>query len=93
MGVPVVTCPGDTFVSRQGLSFLSTIGVTDTVARNHDEYVELAVALAQDLLRLAGIRARLRPEMAASPLCDGRRFAAALRDVLRGAWRRWCEAQ
>ena len=93
MGVPVVTCPGETFASRHSLSHLSNVGLTETIAADRDEYVEIAVRLAADLPRLAGIRARLRQQMADSPLCDGRRFAANLMDVLRGAWRPWCANQ
>jgi predicted O-linked N-acetylglucosamine transferase (SPINDLY family) len=91
MGVPVVTCPGQTFASRQSLSHLSNIGLTETIARNLDEYVDIAVGLAQDLPRLAKMRAELRPRMAASPLCDGRRFAANLMALLRNVWRQWCQ--
>ncbi len=57
MGVPVLTCPGETFASRHSLSHLSTVGLTETIARTLDEYVELAVTLARDLSRLASLRA------------------------------------
>jgi predicted O-linked N-acetylglucosamine transferase (SPINDLY family) len=93
MGVPVVTCPGETFASRQSLGHLSAVGFTETIASNLDEYVDIAVRLASDLPRLAGIRARLREQMAASPLCDGRRFAGNLMQLLRGVWREWCRKQ
>jgi predicted O-linked N-acetylglucosamine transferase (SPINDLY family) len=33
MGVPVVSCPGETFASRHGLSHLANVGLTETVAR------------------------------------------------------------
>lgn len=68
MGVPVVTWPGETFASRHSLSHLSTVGLTETIADNADDYVESAVALSQDLPRLAAVRSRLRAQMAASPL-------------------------
>jgi protein O-GlcNAc transferase len=89
MGVPVVTCPGETFASRHSLSHLSNVGLTETIARDLDEYVELAVALASDLPRLATLRAGLRERMAASPLCDGERFAKNLMVLLREVWRDW----
>ena len=60
MGVPVVTCPGETFASRHALSHLSNVGLTETIARDFEEYVEIAVALASDLPRLAAIRAAAR---------------------------------
>ncbi len=89
MGVPVVTCPGDTFASRHGLSHLSNVGLTETIAHDLDEYVELAVSLAGDLPRLANLRAGLRERMAASPLCDGKRFATDWVARLRGVWEQW----
>ena len=83
MGVPVVTCPGETFAGRHSLSHLSNVGLTETIARDLDEYVELAVSLAGDLPRLAALRAGLRQRMAASPLCDGKRFADNFVSLLR----------
>jgi predicted O-linked N-acetylglucosamine transferase (SPINDLY family) len=93
MGVPVLTCPGETFASRHSLSHLSNVGLADTIARTLEEYVELAVTLACDLPRLASLRAGLRERMAASPLCDGKRFAGNLMNVLRDAWREWCQRE
>jgi predicted O-linked N-acetylglucosamine transferase (SPINDLY family) len=90
MGVPVVTWPGQPFASRHGLSYLSSLGLTETIARDGEEYVQIAVDLAQDLPRLAKLRAELRERMAASPLCDGKRFAANLMALLRNVWRDWC---
>jgi predicted O-linked N-acetylglucosamine transferase (SPINDLY family) len=90
MGVPVVTCPGDTFAGRQSLSHLSNVGLTETIAGNLEESVDVAVRLANDLPRLAAIRAGLRQRVAESPLCDGKRFAANLMALLRGVWRDWC---
>ena len=89
MGVPVITCPGETFASRDSFSHLSSLGLTETIARDLDEYVELAVSLAADLPRLAALRAGLRQRMAVSPLCDGKRFASNLASLLRGMWEQW----
>ncbi len=91
MGVPVVTCPSETFASRHSLSHLSNVGLTETIARDLDEYVELAVSLAGDLPRLAGLRAGLRARMAASPLCDATRFAANLASRLQEVWEQRAE--
>ena len=49
MGVPVVTCPGETFAGRHSLSHLANVGLTETIARDFDEYVEIAASLAGDL--------------------------------------------
>jgi len=91
MGVPVITCPGETFASRHSLSHMSNIGLTETVARDLSHYVELAAQWASDLPRLAHLRAELRGRMARSPLCDGPHSAANLMHLLRTVWRQWCE--
>jgi predicted O-linked N-acetylglucosamine transferase (SPINDLY family) len=90
MGVPVVTCPGRTFASRHGLTHLSNVGLTETIAEGLEGYVELAVQLASDLPRMAELRGRLRRQVAESPLCDGGRFAENLLQLLRGVWGEWC---
>jgi len=90
MGVPVIACPGETYMSRQSLSLLKTVRLADAVAEDQADYVDRAVGWATDLARLAAIRAGLRAQTAASPLCDGPRFAQDLMDVLRHVWRRWC---
>ena len=82
MGVPVITCPGETFASRHSLNHLTNVGLTETIARDLDDYVERAVSLAGDQARLAALRSGLRERMAASPLCDGKRFAGHLTTLL-----------
>ncbi len=48
MGVPVITCPGETFAARHGIGHLSNVGLTEMIAETLDDYVELAVTLAGD---------------------------------------------
>jgi predicted O-linked N-acetylglucosamine transferase (SPINDLY family) len=90
MGVPVVTLPGDTFASRHSLSHLAGVGLQELAARTADQYLALAAGLAEDLGRLADLRAGLRERVARSPLCDGDRLADELLAVLRDAWRAFC---
>lgn len=93
MGVPVVTAPGETFAGRHSFSHLSNLGLAESIAAEGADYVATALRLAQDLEALARLRAGLRARMAASPLCDGRRFAAGFLDALRTAWRRHCRGE
>ncbi|HEY9676267.1 MAG TPA: tetratricopeptide repeat protein [Waterburya sp.] len=48
-GLPVVTCPGEFMRSRHAYGILQMMGVTQTIARNEAEYIELAVRLGQDV--------------------------------------------
>jgi predicted O-linked N-acetylglucosamine transferase (SPINDLY family) len=87
MGLPLITLPQQTFASRQGLSFLNTIGMPEPIASSAEDYLKKAADLAQDLPRLANIRRMLRTTMAESPLCDGTRASANLQNLLHQAWR------
>lgn len=76
MGVPVLALPGAAPISRQGLSFLQTLGLAEGwVAQDTGDLVRLARRWTQDRAGLAALRAGLRQRMAASPLCDAGRFA------------------
>src|SRR6185312_13418706 len=90
MGVPAITLAGETFASRHSFSHTSNVGLTDWQAADVDAYCDLAVAKAADLGALAELRAQLRPQMRASPLCNTERFGQSLAAGLRYAWREWC---
>jgi predicted O-linked N-acetylglucosamine transferase (SPINDLY family) len=92
MGVPVVTLPGQTAVSRGGLSIMSNLGLREFVAESEDGFVEIARATSADLRRLAELRLNLRSQMQRSPLMDGPRFARHMEQAYRQMWRRFCVA-
>jgi len=93
MGVPVISLIGDRHAARVGLSFLTAIGHPEWAAENEEDYIEKAVALAQDRPLRAGLRNSLRSEVAASILCDHRGQAARFEAALREAWVEWCQSQ
>lgn len=88
MGVPVVTWPQSRVVSRQTHAFLHQIGLPELSASNADDYVRIAVELANDRGRLAQLRATLRDRMRASPLLDVAGFTRQLEDTLIDLYRR-----
>jgi predicted O-linked N-acetylglucosamine transferase (SPINDLY family) len=48
-GLPVVTCPGTLMRSRHSYGILTMMGVTETIAKDEDDYVDIAVKLGGDL--------------------------------------------
>lgn len=90
MGVPVVTLPGETFAGRHSASHLHNVGLGDWAVATAEEYLAVAERWSRDGAALAELRAGLRARMAASPLCDGPRFARNLEAAFRAMWRRWC---
>jgi protein O-GlcNAc transferase len=89
MGVPYVTLAGRPSVGRLGSSILQGVGHPEWTARSEDEYVELAVALAGDLPKLAALRAGLRAQMQASALMDEPGFARKVEAAYREMFSRW----
>lgn len=82
MGVPVVTWPQSRVVSRQTFAFLSAIGLPELAGQSRDDYVRIAIALAEDKKRLEALRSDMRQRMLASPLCDVGAFTYTLEDAL-----------
>ena len=93
MGTPVVTCPGKIFAGRHSQSILSCVGLTETIAEDFDQYVEIAVGLAKDIPRMADIAVGRRQRMADSPLVDGAAFAEKFTNAMRTIWREWDKEQ
>jgi predicted O-linked N-acetylglucosamine transferase (SPINDLY family) len=91
MGVPVVTLSGETAVGRGGRSILSNLGLPELIARNHDQYAQIAIELAGDPNRMSTLRHGIRERMLASPLTDAPAFARDIEMAYRQMWRTWCE--
>lgn len=92
MGVPTIALYGQTYVSRMSATVLGQAGLTGWVADNCEQYVAIAARLAGDIDGLAKLRESLREHVAASPLCDGAKFARGVEAAYRQMWRAWCEA-
>ena len=92
MGVPVVTLAGKSHASRVGVSLLSNVGLPELIAKTSDEYISIAVNLANDLKKLQSFRECLRDMMMRSPLCDAKRFTAKIEMCYRKMWETWCKA-
>jgi predicted O-linked N-acetylglucosamine transferase (SPINDLY family) len=92
MGVPVISLAGSSHVSRVGVSLLSNIGLPELIAATAEEYIHLAVNLANDAHRLKELHGTLRQRMQKSPLMDAPEFARAMEAAYRQMWRTWCEA-
>jgi predicted O-linked N-acetylglucosamine transferase (SPINDLY family) len=86
MGVPVISLAGERFITRMGASLSLHTGIDGVTAQSTDEYVEQAVALANDRPRLRELRASLRERLGTSPLCDGPGYARNLENAFKIMW-------
>ena len=82
-GVPLVTAAGSTFVSRMAASLLHNLGMDGLIAADRRSYVDLAIALASDPLRLQECRSTLENALQASKLFNPEIFSTDLENLFR----------
>ena len=87
-GLPVVTCMGGAFPSRVAGSLLHAAGLPELVTGSLADYEALALQLARDPQRLAGLKAHLRATQATSALCDADAFTRNLEAIYTSMWRK-----
>ncbi len=82
MGVPVVARVGDAVFERLSYSVLENVGLGELCAKTTDEYVDIAVKLANDPARIGELRRGMRDRLKASPLGKPKQFAEAYYEAI-----------
>lgn len=86
-GVPIITCPGEHWVSRLASGLLHAIGLEDCIVADLQHYESLACELATRPEKLAALKARLARNRDTHPLFDIERVARNLDDAYTEMWR------
>ena len=81
MGVPVITKRGECHVSSVGASILTNIGLQNFIAKDLNQYIDLAKKISTDIDYLKVMRLSLREKLKKSSLCDGGSFAKNIEDA------------
>jgi len=81
MGLPVLTCAGDTFASRVAGSLLEAAGLDDLVTCSLEDYETKALYLARNPQVLKSMQQKLIAEKLTSALFDTSRFASSLETI------------
>lgn len=87
-GVPVLTLPGNHWVSRMSASALMAMGLPELIAKDSEDYGRKAVELAMAPARLKALRQRLRRRRSTAPLFDTRLFTHHIEKAYRHMWHR-----
>lgn len=87
-GVPIVTAAGDTFPSRVAGSLLQAIGLPELIAGNEQDYLAIALALANEPGLLDACRAKLQRNRLTTPLFDVSAYTLAIEDLYETMWER-----
>ena len=93
MGVPVVALRGNTIAGRIGASALHALGLDDFIASSREDYIKIALRMADDLGYLEELRTLLRGKILTSPVGDPSLYVGAVEEIYRDIWTDWCGAQ
>ena len=74
MGTPVITLIGDSHRSRVGYSLLHSVETQELAAKNMEEYLQIAITLANDPSSLSHYHKTLRKKMTDSSLMNATEF-------------------
>jgi protein O-GlcNAc transferase len=81
-GLPLLTRPGETFVSRMGASLCAATGLHELICDSEQAYVDKAVELGRQPEALAQLRRRLLEQQADMPLFQTARWVGQLEGLL-----------
>ena len=86
MGVPVITKKGFRFISHTTESINHSVGMSDWIANDDDEYIEKCIKFSNNLKSIIDIRKNLRHKALKSPLFNSSLFSKHLSN---GFWKMW----
>src|SRR5262249_2402160 len=87
-GLPLLTRMGEGFASRVAASLLTAVGLPELITGTPQQYEALAIELARDPVRLAGLRSRLNENRLSAALFDTPRFRQHLDSAFRQMYQR-----
>jgi predicted O-linked N-acetylglucosamine transferase (SPINDLY family) len=70
MGLPVLTCIGNSFASRVAASLLNAVNLPELITSTQEQYESVAIELATDAEKLKIIKDKLASNLATAPLYD-----------------------
>lgn len=88
VGLPVLTCPGQTFASRVAASLLTAAGVEELICQDTDDYLRKAESFARDPAALQNIRQHLELNRQTCSLFDSAFYTRNMESALAQVWQR-----
>lgn len=93
MGVPVLTCVGDTFSARVAGSLLSAVNLTELITYSLQDYENKALYFYKNKNILTGIKQKLLANNMQSALFNTRDFAESLEAIYQSMWTHYSDQQ
>ncbi|HUW25303.1 MAG TPA: tetratricopeptide repeat protein [Gallionella sp.] len=92
-GLPVLSCPGSTFVSRWASSMLNAVGLDEMVAESLEHYEERACYFALHYEEIVRLKEKLAKNRLTMPLFDIERHVRNLETAYHTMWQRQADGQ
>ena len=89
VGLPIITCCGQSFAARVAASLLQAIGMTELITNDLGAYEQLALRVASEPSVLQEIRGRLRLNRQCYPLFNTQRYRRHLEAAYLRMWEYW----
>jgi predicted O-linked N-acetylglucosamine transferase (SPINDLY family) len=84
---------GEHFISRNSASILNAVGLPELIATSPQQYIDIAIDLANEPSKRKSMKTGLRKRFGESALGDSGRFTRNLEDAYRKMWHKWCVSQ
>ena len=91
-GLPVLTLAGRSFPSRVAASLLKAVNLEDLVAESQDQYITLAIELANNPVRYQNIKNRLQENIKTAPLFNTELFTRDLERAYQIIFKRYLDS-
>jgi predicted O-linked N-acetylglucosamine transferase (SPINDLY family) len=88
-GLPVLTCIGQSFVSRVAASLLYAVGLPELVTDSVEAYEALAIDFALQPLKLEHIKNKLQKNLLTMPLFDTRQYTLHIESAYSQIYKRY----
>jgi len=88
MGIPLLTCIGNSFVSRVAASLLNALNLSELIVKNMQDYESLAIELAKDSNKIQMIREKLDKNLITESLYNTNSFTKDLENAYREMYKK-----
>jgi len=91
MGVPVLTCIGNSFTSRVAASLLNAVNLPELITTTQNQYESLAIKLSTNSEEFTIIKSKLLNNLSIAPLYNTQLFTKHLELAYREMHRKYCK--
>ena len=93
MGLPVLTCQGNSYPSRMAASIINAVNLPELITTTPEQYESLAIELATDPDKYKIIKNKLVSNLSSAPLYDTPMFTRNLESAFTSMYERYLKKQ